>query len=44
MDSEQCQGFQVEHNIGKAFMMLSYTFRVQQKLISPDAVVIMDAT
>ena len=28
MDSEQCQGFQVEHNIGKAFMMWRYTFRV----------------
>ena len=28
MDSEQCQGFQVEHNIGKAFMMLRETFRV----------------
>ena len=28
MDSEQCQGFEVEHNIGKAFMMLRYMFRV----------------
>ena len=28
MDSEQCQGFEVEHNIGKAFMMLRYTFQV----------------
>ena len=27
MDSEQYQGFEVEHNIGKAFMMLRYTFR-----------------
>ena len=28
MDSEKCHGFEVEHNIGKACMMLRYMFRV----------------
>ena len=34
MDSEQCQGFEVEHNIGNAFMMLRYMFRVFRLLFS----------